>query len=71
MTLTPSEVAAKAGALAAHASQQRAMESFLAAFVRRSEPFTELDLADIRSIALEYEPGFEQHVKSPARLHAG
>ena len=71
LTLTPSEVAGKAGALVAHASQQRAMGSFLAAFVRRSEPFSELDLADIRSIALEYERGVEQHVKSPARLHAG
>ena len=64
LTLTPDEVAAKRTALAAHASQQRAMGSFLAAFVRHSEPFTLLDATEIRGIAGDYERGPAQQVKA-------
>ena len=40
LTLTDDEVAAKRRALAQYASQQEVMASLLAAFVRRTEPFT-------------------------------
>lgn len=40
LTLTPSETAFKRAALARHATQREIMGSLLAAFVRRTEPFT-------------------------------
>lgn len=55
LALSSQEVIAKGAALAAHASQQRAMGAFLAAFVRRSEPFTVFDPTEISSVASEYE----------------
>jgi LmbE family N-acetylglucosaminyl deacetylase len=61
--LTPEEVATKRNALAAHASQERVMGSFLAAFVRRTEPFTLFDATEIRGIASDYERAPEQQVK--------
>jgi len=65
--LTPAEVAGKRAALAAHASQERAMGTFLAAFVRRTEPFTVLDATEIRSVASDYErePGRQVKKVSP------
>ena len=71
LTLTPAEVAAKRTALAEHASQQRAMGSFLAAFVRRTEPFTLLDATAIRSVAIDYERGPEQQVRKIGPPAAG
>ncbi len=71
LTLNASEVAGKAAALAAHVSQQRAMGGFLSAFVRRSEPFTVIDVAELRGIALDYEPEFEQHVRRVASARPG
>lgn len=43
--LTPSEVTAKQRALAAYVTQQEVMPSLLAAFVRRTEPFTAFSAA--------------------------
>ena len=71
LDLTPAEVAVKRSALAAHASQQHAMGPFLAAFVRRAEPFTLLDATAIRSIASDYERDPEQHVQQAAPPAAG
>jgi LmbE family N-acetylglucosaminyl deacetylase len=71
LDLTVAEVAVKRGALAAHASQQHAMGAFLAAFVRRSEPFTLLDTTEVRSIASNYERDPEQHVQQAAPPAAG
>lgn len=42
LELTDAEIDAKRAALAHHATQQRQMPLYLAAFVRRSEPFTRL-----------------------------
>lgn len=64
LTLTPDEIAAKRAALAEHTSQEHEMGAFLAAFVRRTEPFTLLDTTEIRAIAGEYEREPEQQVKN-------
>jgi LmbE family N-acetylglucosaminyl deacetylase len=71
LTLLPAEIATKRAALAAHATQQHAMGPFLAAFVRRTEPFTIFDATEIRSIASAFEPGFEQEVHTVRVSHAG
>jgi LmbE family N-acetylglucosaminyl deacetylase len=55
LQLRPIEVAAKAAALAEHASQERAMGTFLSAFVRGSEPFTLFDAVEIRRVGRDYE----------------
>jgi LmbE family N-acetylglucosaminyl deacetylase len=71
LDLTVGEVALKRSALGAHASQQRAMSSFLAAFVRRSEPFTLFDATEIRSTASDYERGPSRQVKKVSPPRAG
>jgi LmbE family N-acetylglucosaminyl deacetylase len=71
LDLTPAEVGAKRAALAAHASQQRAMGSFLAAFVRRTEPFTLFDAAEIRSIASDYSRGPDRQARKVSPPRAG
>jgi LmbE family N-acetylglucosaminyl deacetylase len=71
LALTPAETATKRAALAEHASQQHAMGPFLAAFVRHTEPFTVLDTTEIRSIASDYEPGFEQRAQEVSPPAAG
>jgi LmbE family N-acetylglucosaminyl deacetylase len=48
LVLTAREIAGKQGALARYASQQAVMSGFLAAFVRRTEPFTALGETDVR-----------------------
>ncbi len=50
LTLTDKEVAAKRAALAQHVSQQKEMASFMAAFVRRTEPFTIFTEAELRRV---------------------
>lgn len=69
LTLTPAEIDAKRAALAEHRSQQRAMGSFLAAFVRHSEPFTALDAVEIRNIASDFErePALQVRKVSPPK----
>lgn len=47
LILTDKEVAAKGAALAQYGSQQRETRSLLAAFVRRTEPFTLMTAADL------------------------
>lgn len=47
LRLTDAEVEAKRAALARHATQQEEMASFLAAFVRKSEPFIVLTAKDV------------------------
>jgi LmbE family N-acetylglucosaminyl deacetylase len=70
--LSPQEIASKRAALVEHASQERQMGTFLSAFVRRTEPFTELDATAIRAIASEYEREPEQQVENTASAgHAG
>jgi len=71
LVLSPTEVATKRAALAAHASQERAMGSFLAAFVRRDEPFTVFDATELRSIASDYERAPEQQVSTVSPPKAG
>ena len=62
LTLTAEEIAAKRAALAEHTSQEHEMGAFLAAFVRRTEPFTLLDTTEIRAIASDYQREPEQQV---------
>ncbi len=50
LTLSDGEVVAKGAALARYASQQREVRPLLAAFVRRTEPFTVFTLAELRRI---------------------
>jgi hypothetical protein len=45
--LSDAEVAAKGSAMAKYASQLEVMPAFLAAFVRRSEPFVLLSAGDV------------------------
>jgi LmbE family N-acetylglucosaminyl deacetylase len=71
LSLTPKEVAAKAAALAAHTSQQRAMAAFLAAFVRRSEPFTIFDASEIGAVASEYRHPSKQEARRVGPPAAG
>lgn len=49
LALDANEVALKGRAMAQYVTQQRQMTAFLAAFVRRSEPFTLLSLDDVRA----------------------
>ena len=49
LALSDAEIDAKRAALARYASQQQVMPELLAAFVRRSEPFTRLTEADLRT----------------------
>jgi LmbE family N-acetylglucosaminyl deacetylase len=69
LRLTASEVAAKAAALADHASQERAMGTFLSAFVRRSEPFTLLDAVEIRRVGCDYEREEPRAARLPSRAN--
>jgi LmbE family N-acetylglucosaminyl deacetylase len=71
LALAPAEVAAKRAALAAHASQERAMATFLAAFIRHSEPFVVLDATEIRSVASDYERTPVRQVKKVGPPAAG
>jgi LmbE family N-acetylglucosaminyl deacetylase len=50
LTLTDKEIATKYMALAQYVSQQGEMASFLAAFVRRTEPFTVYSEAELRRV---------------------
>jgi LmbE family N-acetylglucosaminyl deacetylase len=50
LTLTDKEVETKRGALAQYVSQQKEMAPFLAAFVRRTEPFTVISEAELRRV---------------------
>lgn len=70
LELSPTEVATKRVALDAHVSQERAMGTFLAAFVRRSEPFTLLDGSEIRRVGREYQHD-QQRVERRLSLRAG
>jgi len=51
LTLTDAEVATKRAALAKHVTQQEEMPALLAAFVRRTEPFTLIDTAQLQHVA--------------------
>lgn len=55
LTLDDGERAVKERALSRHASQQEAMGPFLAAFVRRTEPFTELTREEFERISERIE----------------
>ena len=50
LTLTDAEVATKRAALARYTSQQEVMAPLLAAFIRRTEPFTELSAAVLQGV---------------------
>jgi LmbE family N-acetylglucosaminyl deacetylase len=50
LTLTHKETETKRVALAQYVSQQKEMASFLAAFVRRTEPFTVISEAELRRV---------------------
>ena len=58
--LTDEEIATKRAALAKYTSQQEAMPVFLAAFVRRTEPFTILTAAELRNVEYMIEPAAQQ-----------
>lgn len=51
LSLTDDEVARKGAALKRYVTQQDVMPSLLAAFVRRTEPFTVLGAADVHDVA--------------------
>lgn len=70
LTLTGDEQALKRTALAAHVTQRHAMETFLDAFVRRTEPFTVLDRHAIRQIAADHAPAVAPPAARPNRLAA-
>ena len=57
--LTPAEVSGKRAALACYRTQQEVMPTFLAAFVRRTEPFTVVpgrELGDVRALLARLAP---------------
>ncbi len=56
LALSEREEKRKADALASYASQQEVMRSLLAAFVRRSEPFTLLPAAEVERVGDAMEP---------------
>ncbi len=64
LALDDHEVQRKQAALARHATQQEAMPFFLAAFVRRTEPYTSLRSDDIGSVLAQVMPSI---VGAPAR----
>jgi len=51
LTLTDAEVATKRAALAKHITQQEETPALLAAFVRRTEPFTLIDTTQLQHVA--------------------
>jgi len=57
LTLSDAEVDAKRVALLRHASQQEHMPAFMAAFVRRTEPYVVLTAGDMRAAALPATAG--------------
>ncbi|HZR81017.1 MAG TPA: PIG-L family deacetylase [Candidatus Binatia bacterium] len=69
VALDERQVAAKRAALARYASQQEVMASFLAAFVRHDEPFTQLGASDMASAGSLVEGPEAPPLQSPAAAH--
>jgi LmbE family N-acetylglucosaminyl deacetylase len=67
LELADAERAGKSRALARHASQQEVMGSFLASFVRRTEPFRVLGERDLERTTAAIERSIERGARAGAR----
>jgi hypothetical protein len=59
LLLSEEELARKQAALNKYGSQLDVMRSFLTAFLRRTEPYTMLDMAEMERVAATIEKGVE------------